>query len=91
MKVGDLTMAWKQLRAILLLPGIVTVVIPATVLYFTAIGRPAATGVVMMPLAAPIQAEQPPTFRADHPFLFLIRENQTGSILFLGRVANPKE
>lgn len=33
---------------------------------------------------------EPKTFRADHPFLFLIRENKTGSILFLGRVSNPK-
>lgn len=30
-----------------------------------------------------------PTFRADHPFVFMIRENQTGSILFLGRVVDP--
>jgi serpin B len=31
----------------------------------------------------------PPIFRADHPFLFLIRETATNSILFLGRVTNP--
>jgi serine protease inhibitor len=29
------------------------------------------------------------SFRADHPFIFLIRENQTGSILFLGRMVDP--
>jgi len=35
----------------------------------------------------------PPTYRsnfvADHPFLFLIEENETGNILFLGEVNNP--
>ena len=46
----------------------------------------AATAVVMRALA---MMEPPPVFRADHPFLFFIRENSTGSILFMGRVANP--
>ena len=30
-----------------------------------------------------------PTFRADHPFIFLIRENSTGNLLFLGKVVSP--
>jgi serpin B len=31
----------------------------------------------------------PPVFRADHPFIFLIREVRSGSLLFLGRLADP--
>jgi serpin B len=30
-----------------------------------------------------------PTFRADHPFLFLIRETASGGILFLGKLTAP--
>lgn len=31
----------------------------------------------------------PESFTANHPFLFIIRENSTGIILFIGRVTNP--
>ncbi|MBN1490630.1 MAG: serpin family protein [Phycisphaerae bacterium] len=44
----------------------------------------AATAVVMgRAIASPV------TFLADHPFIFLVRHRSTGTILFLGRVANP--
>ena len=33
----------------------------------------------------------PPMFEANHPFLFLIRENLTGTFLFIGRVMDPSK
>jgi serpin B len=32
----------------------------------------------------------PPVFRADHPFLFVVMDTQTGTILFMGRVTHPR-
>jgi len=49
----------------------------------------AATAVVMRSMSARIQQPAPPVFRADHPFIFLIRDNRSGGILFMGRVADP--
>ena len=46
----------------------------------------AATAVVMTLKSVPFPAV---VFRADHQFVFLIHENRTGSILFMGRFTTP--
>lgn len=46
----------------------------------------AATAVVMSLTAAP---EEPVEVTLDRPFIFLIRDIETGAVLFVGRMANP--
>jgi serpin B len=49
----------------------------------------AAATVVLMAAGGVPRPVQPKQFVADHPFLFLIRQRETGCILFLGRLTNP--
>ena len=50
-------------------------------------GIEAASG--MIAISPDSMGEEPTVFRADHPFVFLIRDTRSGCILFLGRVVNP--
>lgn len=50
----------------------------------------AAATSVSMTATAVLNTKEPIIFRADHPFVFAIIEKKTGSILFLGRLVNPK-
>ncbi len=51
----------------------------------------AATAIVMYATAMRREAPEPPpvVFRADHPFLFILLDTRSGSMLFLGRIADP--
>jgi len=54
-------------------------------------GSEAAAASGAMAAAASIMRPPPPIiFRADHPFLFLIRHEASGAILFLGRLSHPQ-
>jgi len=49
----------------------------------------AATILAVAASAMPVKPPPPPVFRADHPFIFCIRDTRSGSLLFLGRLADP--
>jgi serpin B len=52
----------------------------------------AATAItVVINAAIPKEFKEPKIyeFRADHPFIFLIKDNRTGAILFMWKVVNP--
>lgn len=53
----------------------------------------AATAAPLRPTAAPVKQEEPPKpviFHADHPFTVVIRHEETGAVLFIGRVGDPR-
>lgn len=53
-------------------------------------GTEAAAATAVTVRVTSVRPTQIPVFRADHPFLFLIRDNQSGNILFIGRLMNPR-
>jgi serpin B len=53
-------------------------------------GTEAAAATAVVVKTTKKERPEPVVFRADHPFVYLIRDNRTGSILFVGRLANPK-
>jgi serpin B len=49
----------------------------------------AAATAVVMKMTAIRMPNEPKIFNADHPFVFIIKDNTTGSILFMGKIMNP--
>jgi serpin B len=50
----------------------------------------AAATVVMMEATSAEPEDEPVELRIDHPFLFAIRDTESGTLLFLGRVLDPR-
>ena len=49
----------------------------------------AAATYVIEAVGAMVNMTAPSEFRADHPFVFIIQDDATGTILFIGRVSDP--
>ncbi|WFN36714.1 serpin family protein [Methanomicrobium antiquum] len=49
----------------------------------------AATGIVFRTTSAGPTDVEVPEFLADHPFMFIIEDEESGNILFMGKVSNP--
>ncbi len=49
----------------------------------------ASTAVETKATSAPMDPEDKVVFHANHPFIYLIRDNSTGSILFIGQMCKP--
>ncbi len=50
----------------------------------------AATALPMARAGAALEPEQPQEFKADHPYLFFLRDVRSGLVLFMGRVLDPQ-
>ncbi len=50
----------------------------------------AATAVTIQTLGAMVAPEEPKLLRIDRPFLFAIRDRESGTVLFMGRVMDPR-
>lgn len=51
----------------------------------------AATAVLTSRSVSVGSTTRPILFKADHPFVFIIREKSTGTILFIGKLTNPNQ
>ncbi len=52
-------------------------------------GSEAAAATAVVQATRSLRRLPPVIFRADHPFIFLLSDHRTGTILFIGRVINP--
>jgi serpin B len=56
------------------------------------VGTEAAAATAVMMVAVSYHEHPPPEiFHADHPFIFLLRDMETGTILFVGQVVDPSQ